>query len=623
VDVRSADAIERWVNATAEKFGGIDLLMTNSGGPPAGPAVSFDDQAWQDAAELLLFSAIRMVRAAVPHLQARGGGAILVSTSSSVKEPIANLGLSTVLRASVSALAKTLAIELAPSKIRVNQIIPGRIDTDRVRQLDEINAKKQGITPEQAKQKARRPSRSGATARPTSSAAPARSCCRRRPPTSPARRCRSTAARSGASCNATLMRKFLLALSTNTWMREKAMRTRFVRRSVSRFMPGEEIDDALRAAATLKAEGFTTILTKLGENLTRAEEADQVTQHYLDVFDRVAAAGLDAQVSIKPTQLGLDLDRELCQRNLERLLERAEQRDNFLWIDMESSPYVDPTIELYRRARGRSARVGLAVQSYLYRTAKDIEDLIPLGPAIRMVKGAYLEPPDVAYPKKADVDENFYRLCARLMGADARQSGTLLHIGTHDPVLIDRLLRATSRSTACRARRTSSRCSTASSAGSSSAWPPPASPRASSSATASTGSPGTCAGSPNVPPMSGSSSGAWFGKRGAAGCGGVLSALLESTLPLGARLQVLPDLVVEPLFRAARPAAHPERDDAVAVDDDEGWERVDFVGLVHRLAGVEVLGPRHLVTLDVTAHLRLVRRTPGGPEVQQHRLAPQ
>lgn len=154
VDVRSAEAIEQWVGAAAERFGGIDALMTNSGGPPAGPAISFDDQAWQDAADLLLFSAIRMVRAAVPHMQARGGGAILVSTSSSVKEPIQNLGLSTVLRASVSALAKTLALELAPAKIRVNQIIPGRIDTDRVRQLDEINAKKQGISPVEAKARA-------------------------------------------------------------------------------------------------------------------------------------------------------------------------------------------------------------------------------------------------------------------------------------------------------------------------------------------------------------------------------------------------------------------------------------------------------------------------------------
>jgi 3-oxoacyl-[acyl-carrier protein] reductase len=153
VEVRSADAIRRWADETAQRFGGVDLLFTNSGGPPVGPAIGFDDAAWQDAAELLLFSTLRMVRAAVPLMQSRGGGAILMSTSSSVKEPISNLGLSTVLRASVSALAKTLAIELAPSKIRVNQIIPGRVDTDRVRQLDQITGTKQGITPEQAKQK--------------------------------------------------------------------------------------------------------------------------------------------------------------------------------------------------------------------------------------------------------------------------------------------------------------------------------------------------------------------------------------------------------------------------------------------------------------------------------------
>jgi len=154
VDVRSKEAIDRWLAHAAETFGGVDALMTNSGGPPAGLAVSFDDQAWQDAADLLLFSTIRMIRGAVPLMEQRGGGAILVSTSSSVKEPIPNLGLSTVLRASVSALAKTLALELAGKKIRVNQIIPGRIDTDRVRQLDEINAGKQGITVEQAKQRA-------------------------------------------------------------------------------------------------------------------------------------------------------------------------------------------------------------------------------------------------------------------------------------------------------------------------------------------------------------------------------------------------------------------------------------------------------------------------------------
>jgi 3-oxoacyl-[acyl-carrier protein] reductase len=153
VDVRNGDQITGWAAKTAERFGGVDLLFTNSGGPPSGPAISFDDAAWQNAVDLLLFSTLRMVRLVVPSMKQRGGGSILVSTSSSVKEPIPNLGLSTVLRASVSALAKTLALELAADKIRVNQIIPGRIDTDRVKQLDEIAGKKQGITTEQAKAK--------------------------------------------------------------------------------------------------------------------------------------------------------------------------------------------------------------------------------------------------------------------------------------------------------------------------------------------------------------------------------------------------------------------------------------------------------------------------------------
>ncbi|HSC28853.1 MAG TPA: proline dehydrogenase family protein [Vicinamibacterales bacterium] len=235
------------------------------------------------------------------------------------------------------------------------------------------------------------------------------------------------------------MRKVLLAGSTNAWLRDHATKYSFVRRSVSRFMPGERVDDALRAAGELQPLGMTAILTHLGENLTRAEEAEEVTRHYLDVLDRVAASGLDAQISIKPTQLGLDLDRSLCERNLDRLLERADRRNNFVWVDMESSPYVDPTLELFRRSRANTRRIGIALQAYLYRTAKDVESLVPVGAAIRIVKGAYLEPPEVAYPRKADVDENFYRLCVRLLSADAQQAGALLHIATHDAALADRL----------------------------------------------------------------------------------------------------------------------------------------------------------------------------------------
>src|SRR5580692_1360462 len=148
VDVRSAEAIDQWFKATVEKFGGVDLLYPNAGGPPPGPTLKFDDAAWQNAFELLLLSAVRMVRLAVPSMVSRGGGAIVLPTSSSVKEPIANLSLSTVIRTSVSALSKTLALELAPQKIRVNQLIPGRIHTDRVEEIDIENSKRAGISQE-------------------------------------------------------------------------------------------------------------------------------------------------------------------------------------------------------------------------------------------------------------------------------------------------------------------------------------------------------------------------------------------------------------------------------------------------------------------------------------------
>src|SRR3954463_9656319 len=226
-----------------------------------------------------------------------------------------------------------------------------------------------------------------------------------------------------------LSRKVLLAMSTSTFLREQATRRAFVRKSVSAFMPGEKVEDALGAAATLKPQRINTILTRLGEGVTKLDEAERVTQHYLDVLDKVKAAGLDAQISVKPTQLGLDLDAEQCQRNLDRICEKGERLGNVpVWIDMENSPYVDPTLKLYRKSKERYKGVGIAIQAYLYRTAKDIESLIPLGPAVRIVKGAYLEAPEIAYPKKADVDENFYTLCTRLLAEDALKAGSLLHV---------------------------------------------------------------------------------------------------------------------------------------------------------------------------------------------------
>jgi proline dehydrogenase len=236
-----------------------------------------------------------------------------------------------------------------------------------------------------------------------------------------------------------LMRKVLLAASTNVWMRERATKTAFVRRSVVKFMPGERIEDAIEAARALKPQGINTILTRLGENLTHIEEAREVSDHYVKVIDLVRTAGLDAQVSVKPTQLGYDQDPEVCFKYCVGLLERCEAAGNFFWLDMESSKYVDGTIALYNRLRERSTKVGIAIQAYLYRTEKDIEDLVARGSAIRLVKGAYLEPASVAFPKKADVDENYFKLASRLLQDDNTKPGALLHIATHDIALQERL----------------------------------------------------------------------------------------------------------------------------------------------------------------------------------------
>jgi proline dehydrogenase len=238
-----------------------------------------------------------------------------------------------------------------------------------------------------------------------------------------------------------LMRKALLWASTNPFIREKAVRTTFVRRSVKKFMPGEAVEDAIAAAVALKPTGITTILTRLGENISRLEEADDVQNHYVKVLDLIAKSGIDAQISIKPTQLGYDQNPETCFRHCVSLLDACEKQRTFFWLDMESSPYVDGTLALYKRLRERSINVGVAIQAYLRRTDKDIEDLVKLGSAIRLVKGAYLEPPSVAYPEKRKVDEQYFALGSRLLQDDANKSGALLHVATHDVALQERLSR--------------------------------------------------------------------------------------------------------------------------------------------------------------------------------------
>ena len=235
-----------------------------------------------------------------------------------------------------------------------------------------------------------------------------------------------------------MMRGALLWASRNNWMRERAARYGFVRRSVKRFMPGEQISDAIAAARSLEDRGLDTVLTHLGENVTTAEEAESVTQHYLDALGQVRAAGLHTELSVKLTHLGLDLSHELCQANVEKLIQAAGS-ESIVWIDMESSPYVDSTLDLYRNLRRTYSNVGVCLQAYLYRTADDMASLLPMGAAIRLVKGAYLEPAKIAFPRKEEVDENYFALAAKLLSKEARAAGVRTVIATHDLNLIHRV----------------------------------------------------------------------------------------------------------------------------------------------------------------------------------------
>ncbi len=236
-----------------------------------------------------------------------------------------------------------------------------------------------------------------------------------------------------------LLRSLFLAASQTAWHKRQATRRRFVRRAVSRFMPGEVVEDALGAASALANEGFGTILTHLGENVTSGAEAEEEVRHYGDVCARVRAAGLDAEVSVKLTHLGLDLDPALARRNLAELARGARALNRRLWIDMEGSPYTDQTLEMYRALRPEHSNLGVCIQSYLRRSAADVETLIAIGAAVRLVKGAYQEPAAIAWPAKRDVDESYFALARRLLSAEARRAGVWLAVGTHDPQLLARL----------------------------------------------------------------------------------------------------------------------------------------------------------------------------------------
>ena len=235
------------------------------------------------------------------------------------------------------------------------------------------------------------------------------------------------------------MRRSLLKASQNQWLREHAPRYGFMRRTVTRFMPGENVEDALAAAQTLASNGIGAVLTHLGENITDRAEAQEVTKHYQDVLDRIRAANLPAEVSVKLTQLGLDLDNEFCYSNLVALIEHTPA-EKTLWIDIEQSPYVDVTLQLYRRARKAYANVGVCVQAYLFRTEKDLDALISIGASVRLVKGAYNEPAEIAFPLKRDVDENYLHLAQRLLSPESRKMRVRAAMATHDRVLIKKIV---------------------------------------------------------------------------------------------------------------------------------------------------------------------------------------
>jgi proline dehydrogenase len=229
-----------------------------------------------------------------------------------------------------------------------------------------------------------------------------------------------------------MMRSALIALSQNPSLGRFMLSNRLARRAARRFVAGEELDDAVAAARASNRAGLKVSLDFLGENVATQEDAVRAREMYTGVFDRIAREGLDANVSLKLTQLGLDFGDDFCLEQMLPIVKHTESLGNFVRIDMEGSAYTQRTIEIAQRLRRQSPAVGTVIQAYLYRSEQDVRDLLAVGCRIRLCKGAYLEAPEIAFPRKQDVDTNFVKLMQILL-----PSGIYHGIATHDPRMID------------------------------------------------------------------------------------------------------------------------------------------------------------------------------------------
>ena len=229
-----------------------------------------------------------------------------------------------------------------------------------------------------------------------------------------------------------MIRALLLKMSEMPALARWVVNHGSTRRMSRRFVAGEELDDAVAAARECNDTGMAASLDLLGENVAGDADARRARDVCLAMFDRLAREKLNSNVSLKLTQLGLDLNESLCQELLDSVVERAASTQNFARIDMEGSPYTEPTIRIAKQARAKSSAVGTVIQSYLYRSEQDVRDLIEAGCNIRLVKGAYKEPAAIAFQEKSDVDANFVKLMQILLS-----SGLYHAIATHDPATID------------------------------------------------------------------------------------------------------------------------------------------------------------------------------------------